>query len=174
MDKKGKKPFITKEGLFIVGVGVCAIICFACILSAVIDVFKTVSFKDIIDDSPIGDVASQFGDIEENMEGVKKLFPSLEEDFDALNYDTAEVVSVKSGESFIAKVKGVEETIKLLDVSVLDEHKDKLARKLKNGDTVLLKYGETKLDNYDRVLAYVYFEDGKSVQDWLLENGYAK
>lgn len=40
-------------------------------------------------------------------------------------------------------------------------------------DTVYVEYDVSPTDKYGRTLAYVYFEDGTMVQDWLLENGYA-
>ena len=45
--------------------------------------------------------------------------------------------------------------------------------KIKEGDTLYIEYDVGKTDKYSRTLAYVYFEDGTMVQDWLLENGYA-
>ena len=46
---------------------------------------------------------------------------------------------------------------------------------LPNGSKVYLEYDEKVVDKYDRVLAYVYLEDGETmIQRLLLENGYAK
>lgn len=45
--------------------------------------------------------------------------------------------------------------------------------KFQDIDTVYVEYDVSPTDKYGRTLAYVYFEDGTMVQDWLLENGYA-
>lgn len=45
---------------------------------------------------------------------------------------------------------------------------------LKKGTTVYLEYDAATEDAYGRTLAYVYFEDGRMLQDVLLENGMAR
>lgn len=45
--------------------------------------------------------------------------------------------------------------------------------RIKAGDILYAEYDVSKTDKYGRMLAYLYFEDGTMVQDWLLENGYA-
>lgn len=46
---------------------------------------------------------------------------------------------------------------------------------LPDGSKVYLEYDEKVVDKYDRVLAYVYLDDGETmIQRLLLKNGYAK
>ncbi len=44
---------------------------------------------------------------------------------------------------------------------------------IKKGDTLSLEYGPEKFDHYGRVLAYVYLEDGKFLNKFLVSEGYA-
>ncbi len=46
-------------------------------------------------------------------------------------------------------------------------------RKLVDGKTVRLEFDVQQVDRYNRLLAYVYLEDGTFVNAWLVENGYA-
>ncbi len=46
-------------------------------------------------------------------------------------------------------------------------------RKLVDGKTVRLDFDVQQVDRYNRLLAYVYLEDGTFVNAWLVENGYA-
>lgn len=45
---------------------------------------------------------------------------------------------------------------------------------LKFGDTLYLKYDVGRTDTDNNTLAYVFFDNGIMVQDWLLSNGYAQ
>lgn len=54
------------------------------------------------------------------------------------------------------------------------EASEAIKNKLHEGDTVLIEFDTSETDRYGRFLCYVYFEDGTMVQDWLLENGYAR
>ena len=47
-------------------------------------------------------------------------------------------------------------------------------QKIRPGDTLYVEYDVEQIDKYGRTLAYLYFEDGVMVQEWLLENGYAQ
>ncbi len=53
------------------------------------------------------------------------------------------------------------------------EARDALRRLLKAGTRLGIQYGREQYDRYGRTLAHLYLEDGFSVQQWLLENGYA-
>ncbi len=46
-------------------------------------------------------------------------------------------------------------------------------RKMVDGKTVRLEFDVQQLDRYNRLLAYVYLEDGTFVNAWLVEHGYA-
>ncbi len=53
------------------------------------------------------------------------------------------------------------------------EARDALRRLLKAGARLGIQYGREQYDRYGRTLAHLYLEDGRSVQQWLLEKGYA-
>lgn len=102
----------------------------------------------------------------------------------------ATFVRAKDGDTYVLSVGGVENTIRLIGVdtpeSVAPENYNKenteegkeaseaIKNKLHEGDTVLIEFDTSETDRYGRFLCYVYFEDGTMVQDWLLENGYAR
>lgn len=104
--------------------------------------------------------------------------------------DRGEIVRVKDGDTYVVSVREEEITVRLIGVdtpeSVAPEEYYKenseegaevsaiVKEKIKKGDTVFLEYDIEKSDKYGRSLAYVYFEDGSMVQEWLLENGYAQ
>lgn len=47
-------------------------------------------------------------------------------------------------------------------------------QKLQPGDVFYIEYDAAQSDKYGRSLAYLYFENGLMVQEWLLQNGYAQ
>ncbi len=102
----------------------------------------------------------------------------------------ATFVRAKDGDTYVLSVGGTENTVRLIGVdtpeSVAPESYNKenteegkeaseaIKNKLHEGDTVLIEFDTSETDRYGRFLCYVYFEDGTMVQDWLLENGYAR
>jgi micrococcal nuclease len=46
-------------------------------------------------------------------------------------------------------------------------------RKLVDGKTVRLEFDVQQVDRYNRLLAYVFLEEGTFVNAWRVENGYA-
>ena len=106
--------------------------------------------------------------------------------------DKATFVRAKDGDTYVVKLEstGQEATIRLIGVdtpeSVAPEEYEKentaegkkiseiVKSKLQKGDTLSVEYDVQKEDKYGRALAYLYFSDGKMVQDWLVESGYAQ
>lgn len=100
------------------------------------------------------------------------------------------VVRVKDGDTYVLDIDGVETTIRLIGVdtpeSVAPEEYSKentqegidvsniVKDTIKAGDTLLVEYDVGRTDTYGRTLAYLYFESGVMVQEWLLSNGYAQ
>lgn len=102
----------------------------------------------------------------------------------------SEVVRVKDGDTYVVKIKGKETTVRLIGVDTpesvapSDYFKENTSQgktiseivkqKLQPGNTLYVEYDVSKTDKYGRTLAYLYFEDGQMVQEWLLQNGYAQ
>lgn len=102
----------------------------------------------------------------------------------------ATFVRAKDGDTYVLSVGGVENTVRLIGVDTPEsvapesyskenteegkEASEAIKNKLHEGDTVLIEFDTSETDRYGRFLCYVYFEDGTMVQDWLLENGYAR
>jgi len=53
------------------------------------------------------------------------------------------------------------------------EARDALRQLLKAGTRVGIQYGHERYDRHGRTLAHLYLEDGGSVQQWMLDKGYA-
>lgn len=103
---------------------------------------------------------------------------------------SSEVVRVKDGDTYVLKINGEEITVRLIGVdtpeSVAPDEYSKentsegrliseiVKQKIQPGDTLYVEYDVAQTDKYGRTLAYLYFEDGVMVQEWLLENGYAR
>ncbi|MDO5449074.1 MAG: thermonuclease family protein [Clostridia bacterium] len=102
-----------------------------------------------------------------------------------------EVVRVVDGDTIIIDLEGESTRVRFANVdcpeSVAPEDSGKVNTAegvdasnytkslLPSGSKIYLEYDEKVVDKYDRVLAYVYLEDGETmIQRLLLENGYAK
>lgn len=106
--------------------------------------------------------------------------------------DTGVFIRAKDGDTYVIKLdsSGQEITVRLIGVDTPesvapdDYYKDNTAEgkdvsaivksKLHEGDRLTIEYDVQTEDKYGRTLAYVYTADGKMIQDWLLENGYAQ
>lgn len=102
----------------------------------------------------------------------------------------SEVICVKDGDTYVLKIDGKETTVRLIGVdtpeSVAPSEYSKentsegktiseiVKQKLQPGDTLYVEYDVSQTDKYGRTLAYLYFENGQMVQEWLLQNGYAQ
>lgn len=103
------------------------------------------------------------------------------------------VTRVVDGDTFVINVDNIEQKVRLIGVDApesvapedyLEEHGknnteegsivSEYVRGLIEGKKVYLEYDIAREDKYGRILAYVYLEDGRMLQDILLENGYAK
>lgn len=102
----------------------------------------------------------------------------------------SEVIRVKDGDTYVLKINGVETTVRLIGVDTPesvappDYSKENTSegrsiseivkQKIQEGDIIYIEYDVSLTDKYGRTLAYLYFEDGTMVQEWLIENGYAQ
>ena len=100
------------------------------------------------------------------------------------------VVRVKDGDTYVLNIDGVETTVRLIGVdtpeSVAPDDYDKentqqgidvsniVKATITEGMTLYVEYDVGRTDTYGRTLAYLYFESGVMVQEWLLSNGYAQ
>lgn len=113
---------------------------------------------------------------------------SISDSFSVLT--KSEVVRVKDGDTYVLKINGEETTVRLIgvdnpeSVAPADYSKENTSegkaiseivkQKIQSGDILCVEYDVSKTDKYGRTLAYLYFENGLMVQEWLLENGYAR
>lgn len=102
--------------------------------------------------------------------------------------DSVQVVRVVDGDTFVVDINGEEKKVRLIGVDTpesvaSDESRNTpegveisniVKEKMTKGDTLQIEYDVSTTDKYGRELAYLYFADGKMVQEWLLENGYAR
>lgn len=108
----------------------------------------------------------------------------------AITKTTGTVVRVVDGDTYVLEISGEETKVRLIGVDTPEsvapadygkenteegkEVSDIVKDKIKAGDVLTVEYDVSPTDKYGRTLAYLYFEDGKMVQEWLLENGYAQ
>ena len=99
------------------------------------------------------------------------------------------VVRVVDGDTFVANIDGVETKVRLIGVDTpesvatgknayknCEEGKEasNYTKSLIENKSIMIEYDVDKDDNYNRVLAYVYLEDGTMLNKLLLEKGYAR
>lgn len=99
----------------------------------------------------------------------------------------ATFVRVVDGDTLIANIDGKEEYVRLLLVDTPEtkhskkeiqpfgsEASELMRIMFQEGDSIRLEYGTEKRDNYDRILAYIYTEDGRMFNKELLKRGLAR
>ena len=99
------------------------------------------------------------------------------------------VKRVVDGDTFIAVIDGEDVRVRVLCIdtpeSVAPEETGKdntdegviasnRAKELLDGANIYLEYDQEKYDQYDRLLAYVYLEDGRRFEDIMISEGLAK
>ena len=101
--------------------------------------------------------------------------------------EEATFIRVVDGDTFIAKIDGQEEYVRLLLVDTPEtKHREKeiqpygpeasalMANSFEKNETVHLEFGTEKRDQYDRILAYLYNKDGDMFNELLLKEGLAR
>lgn len=115
------------------------------------------------------------------------------EDTTANDRVQAYVVRVIDGDTFIVNCEGVEHRVRLIGIDTPEsvandqylesvgkenttEGKEafEFVKSLIEDKTVFLEFDVSREDKYGRVLAYAYLEDGRMLQDVLLNSGYAQ
>lgn len=102
----------------------------------------------------------------------------------------ATFVRAKDGDTYVVTYNGENITVRLIGVDTPEsvapstyskenteegkEVSDIVKDAILKGDKLYLEFDVSPTDKYGRTLAYVYFEDGTMVQDWLLSKGYAR
>lgn len=102
----------------------------------------------------------------------------------------ATFVRAKDGDTYVVTYNGEDITVRLIGVDTPEsvapstyskenteegkEVSDIVKDTILKGDKLYLEFDVSSTDKYGRTLAYVYFEDGTMVQDWLLSKGYAR
>ena len=112
---------------------------------------------------------------------------------DKAELESYSVIRVVDGDTFVIEDNGIEKKVRLIGVDAPesvapDDYLQESGKQnteegiivshfvkdLIENKTVYLEYDAAREDKYGRVLAYVYLEDGRMLQDILLEKGYAK
>ncbi|TCS78243.1 thermonuclease family protein [Tepidibacillus fermentans] len=98
----------------------------------------------------------------------------------------AKVIRVVDGDTFVAKVEGKEEKIRLLlvdtpetvhpqkPVEPFGKEASQFTKEKLRDQTVGLEFDVQERDKYGRLLAYVYLPDGSMLNELLLEKGLAQ
>lgn len=146
---------------------------------------KNIDISSGVENSPIGDIVAV-------SEEIGKIVGDSDSDteIDKTQKYPATFIRAKDGDTYVVKTSVYEITVRLIGVdtpeSVAPSTYSKentqegktvseiVKNKLSEGQTLYVEFDTETEDKYGRVLAYVYLEDGTIMQDWLLENGYAK
>ncbi len=178
------KPDISPKYISIAVIVVCTLIAGKVMFS---DVSKNVSNEDVAEFIGINNIVDNFGDLSKNGKKAAKEI-SGKNKIEVEDVIEGRFVSVNNDNTYVIKFNnGTKTTIKLIGVDIPESavlpasngEKDKavadvVKEKIHEGDTLWLELGTIPQDNDGKILAYIYFEDGVMVQDWLLENGYAQ
>jgi len=126
--------------------------------------------------------------VNENVKAKQPAAVSLAMQADIDPEKTYKVTDVIDGDTLKVKIDGKEITVRMLGIDtpeILDPRKpiqcfgeeasSETKKLLENKEVRLeLNPNREKTDKYDRLLAYVYSEDGLFINKYLLENGFAK
>lgn len=120
----------------------------------------------------------------------RQVLSTVSDNFSCSDLKKVEIVRVKDGDTYVMMIDGEETTVRLIGVDTpesvapsdyLKENTSEgktiseiVKKKLQPGDVLYVEYDAAQIDKYGRTLAYLYFEDGLMVQEWLLQNGYAQ
>lgn len=120
----------------------------------------------------------------------RQVLSAVSDNFSCSDLKKGKMVRVKDGDTYAMIIDDKETTVRLIGVdtpeSVAPSEYSKentsegktiseiVKKKLQPGDVLYVEYDAAQIDKYGRTLAYLYFEDGLMVQEWLLQNGYAQ
>lgn len=191
----------TKQSLTLAGIVLSVGICCACVFGDVKDAAlgfiknNTDELGDIVVSvKDIGNTASSALQpfVEKITDSNTELASEIVSELAALQFEEMEKCTVQrvvDGDTYILDIDGEEKRVRLIGVDTpesvapdsygkenTEEGKtvsDIVKGKIQAGSILYAEYDVSKTDKYGRTLAYLYFENGTMVQDWLLENGYA-
>lgn len=120
----------------------------------------------------------------------RQVLSTVSDNFSCSDLKKGEIVRVKDGDTYVMMIDCEETTVRLIGVDTPEsiapddyaksntsegEKVSEIVKgKIRKGDTLFIEYDISREDKYGRTLAYLYFEDGLMVQEWLLQNGYAQ
>ena len=144
------------------------------------------SIDEIVEIAPSTEQEDKLEEVNPLLE--KKLSESLSGTiYDVSKFEEFPLVSVIDGDTIKIKYNGANESVRFLLVDTPEtnhptlgvqpfgqEAKDFTKQLLEGQDTVFLEFDVSYRDKYNRLLAYIYTADGKSVQEELLKQGLAR
>lgn len=183
--KRRRKLKLPSKYYYIAVIVVSTLIVGGGLINDTINTAKEIDLSSEIENSPIGDIIA----ISEEVGKLVGDDTSGKEPDKTKKYPMT-FVRAKDGDTYVVKSGLYEITIRLIGVdtpesvapstyskenteegkTVSDIIKDKIA----TGETLYAEFDTETEDKYGRTLVYLYFENGTMIQDWLLENGYAK
>lgn len=110
-----------------------------------------------------------------------------EKKYDVSSFEEFPLVSIIDGDTIKVRYHGADESVRFLLVDTPETNHPTLGEQpfgqeaksftkalFEGQDSVYLEFDVSYRDKYNRLLAYVYTQDGKSVQEELLKNGLAR
>ena len=198
-----KKTKIPAKYYYIAVIVISAVTVGKMLFSDIHETIQQADVQAELSSSPAGEIIADFENLGKAGEEAKEDLPagwgytqdseSSESDndgFDLADRIEGTIVRVKDGDTYVINAKGEDYTVRLIGVDTPEsvapatyskenteegkEVSDIVKDKLKAGDKVYIEFDVSPEDKYNRLLCYVYFEDGTMIQEWLLKNGYAK
>lgn len=143
---------------------------------------------EVLDEDTINEIKEEFDSAVKNEQNGESV-TTKETPVVVSDRITGTVVRVVDGDTYVLNIDGEETKVRLIGVDTPEsvapsdyrkdnteegkEVSDIVKDKITAGTTLYVEYDVSPTDKYGRHLAYLYFEDGTMVQDWLLNNGYA-
>ena len=176
------KPKDASKPLFISAVALSAIACVYCLFT---DIKQTA--ENIIEAEPVSQFVQEHqesiniitdfvGLVGNSFDKVKFDLPSEPDSPDAQPTAPGTLIEVVNGDTYILNIEGKETEVQLIGVDAAESGNEVLnivKERIHIGDTLYLEPITSSTENTN-TLAYVYFSDGVLMQDWMLQNGYAK
>ena len=116
--------------------------------------------------------------VKENINPIEKL--KLAATTPIIKQESVEVVKVIDGDTVRVKVNGKEESVRLIGIDTPEKNEcfekeaTEKAKELMENKKIKLEADDSQdnRDKYDRLLRYIYLEDGTLINEKLIEEGY--
>lgn len=163
------KDFFKRRGFFIAGALIVGASSFVALYSLIQGV-REFDFKSVLPDV-MPDVSGKSGKAELEGYGFNTERAASLTEYGYIRSTDGSVIYLDIGSDTKDDTNGT--PVELIGVAFTGEEDEKYKEKFHIGDMVYLEFDKVK-EKDGRMQAYVYFDDMKMAEEWLVDNGYAK